>query len=118
MFVWQPPPVPKQGPITLRSLGMSVYLPSILFFIGDGGIIAIVALAARDLGASPAVAGLIVALRGVGVLVFDIPAGWALTRFGEVAYGKGGERDQRAGKKRRPEGATRLDHPINYFRIA
>ena len=77
--------MPKQGPITLRSLGMSVYLPSILFFIGDGGLIAIVALAARDLGASPALAGLIVALRGVGVLVFDIPAGWALTRFGERA---------------------------------
>jgi len=84
--VWQPPRVPRQDdPITLRSLGMSVYLPSVLFFIGDGGLIAIVALAARDLGASPALAGLIVALRGVGVLVFDIPAGWALTRFGERA---------------------------------
>ena len=84
--MWQPPRVPRQDdPITLRSLGMSVYLPSVLFFIGDGGLIAIVALAARDLGASPALAGLIVALRGVGVLVFDIPAGWALTRFGERA---------------------------------
>ena len=84
--MWQPPPVPKpDGQVTLRSLGMSVYLPSILFFIGDGGLIAIVALAARDLGASPALAGFIVALRGLGVLVFDIPAGWALTRFGERA---------------------------------
>ena len=73
--VWHPARVPKQGQITLRSLGMSVYVPSVLFFIGDGGLIAIVALAARDLGASPALAGLIVALRGVGVLGFDIPAG-------------------------------------------
>jgi MFS family permease len=71
--------------VTLRSLGLSVYLPSVLFFIGDGSLIAIVALAARDLGASPALAGLVVALRGLGVLVFDIPAGWALTRFGERA---------------------------------
>jgi MFS family permease len=72
-------------PVTLRSLGPSVYLPSILFFIGDGSIIAIVALAARDLGASPALAGFVVAMRGLGVLAFDIPAGWALTRFGERA---------------------------------
>lgn len=71
--------------MTLRSLGMSVYLPSVLFFIGDGSLIAIVALAARDMGASPALAGLVVALRGLGVLVFDIPAGWALNRFGERA---------------------------------
>jgi MFS family permease len=70
-------------PATLRSLGLSVYLPSILFFVGDGALIAILALAARDLGASPALAGFVVALRGLGVLVFDIPAGWALTRYGE-----------------------------------
>jgi MFS family permease len=70
-------------PVTLRSLGPSVYLPSILFFIGDGSLIAVVALAARDLGASPALAGFVVALRGLGVLAFDIPAGWALSRFGE-----------------------------------
>jgi MFS family permease len=84
--VWQPPPVQADSrPVTLRSLGPSVYLPSVLFFIGDGGLIAIVALAARDLGASPALAGFIVALRGLGILVFDIPAGWALSRFGERA---------------------------------
>jgi len=72
-------------PVTLRSLGPSVYLPSLLFFVGDGSLIAILALAARDLGASPALAGFVVALRGIGVLVFDIPAGWALSRFGERA---------------------------------
>jgi MFS family permease len=84
--VWQPPGVQKDpGQVTLRSLGPSVYLPSILFFIGDGSLIAIVALAARDLGASPALAGFVVALRGLGILAFDIPAGWALSRFGERA---------------------------------
>ena len=72
-------------PVTLRSLGPSVYLPSILFFVGDGSLIAVVALAARDLGASPALAGFVVALRGLGVLAFDIPAGWTLSRFGERA---------------------------------
>ena len=72
-------------PVTLRSLGPSVYVPSILFFVGDGALITILALAARDLGASPALAGFVVALRGLGVLAFDIPAGWALTRYGERA---------------------------------
>jgi MFS family permease len=81
--VWHSPWV--REPVTLRSLGPTVYLPSVLFFVGDGAIIAIVALAARDLGASAALAGFVVALRGLGVLAFDIPAGWALTRFGERA---------------------------------
>ena len=81
--MWHSPRVQK--PVTLRSLGPTVYLPSVLFFVGDGALIAIVALAARDLGASPALAGFVVALRGLGVLAFDIPAGWALSRFGERA---------------------------------
>jgi MFS family permease len=84
--VWHPPTVSAGAePVTLRSLGPSVYLPSVLFFVGDGSLIAIVALAARDLGASPALAGFVVALRGLGVLAFDIPAGWTLSRFGERA---------------------------------
>jgi MFS family permease len=74
---------PTERPVTLRSLGLSVYLPSLLFFIGDGAVIPIVALAARDHGASPAMAGFVVALRGLGVLAFDVPAGWLLSRFGE-----------------------------------
>jgi MFS family permease len=64
---------------------MSVYLPSTLFFVGDGALIPIIALAAIDHGASPALAGFVVALRGLGILCFDVPAGWALSRFGERA---------------------------------
>jgi MFS family permease len=68
---------------TLRSLALSVYLPTLLFSVGQGAVIPIVALAALELGASPALAGLIVALRGIGVLAFDLPAGWLVSRFGE-----------------------------------
>ena len=68
---------------TLRSLGLSVYVPTFLFAVGQGAVIPIVALAARDEGASVALAGFIVALRGVGVLAFDLPAGWLVSRFGE-----------------------------------
>ena len=45
--------------------------------------IPIVALAARDLGASLAFAGVTVALRGIGTMVFDIPAGALVARLGE-----------------------------------
>ena len=70
-------------PATIRSLGLPVYLPTFLFAVGQGAVIPIVALAARDEGASVALAGFIVALRGMGVLAFDIPAGWLVSRFGE-----------------------------------
>jgi MFS family permease len=62
---------------------LPVYLPTLLFAIGQGAVVPIVAVAARDLGASLAFAGFIVALRGIGVLIFDVPAGWLVARFGE-----------------------------------
>lgn len=68
---------------TLRSLAFSVYLPTLLFGIGQGAVIPIVALVAKDLGASVAVAGFVVAARGIGTLVFDLPAGSLVSRFGE-----------------------------------
>jgi MFS family permease len=76
--------VPAAGPeVTLRSLGLSVYLPAFLFYVGDGALTPIVALAARDAGASLAFAGAVVAIRGLGILCFDLPAGRIVGRFGE-----------------------------------
>lgn len=72
-----------QPAVTLRSLGLPVYLPTLLFAIGQGAVVPIVALAARDLGASVALAGFIAALRGIGILAFDVPAGWLVQRFGD-----------------------------------
>ncbi len=69
--------------MSIRSLGLSVYVPTILFAIGQGAVIPIVALAVLDLDASPAFASVVVALRGIGILLFDVPAGWLITRFGE-----------------------------------
>lgn len=68
---------------TLRSLGWSVYLPTFIFAVGQGAVIPVVALSARDLGASVALAGLAVAVRGIGTMVFDIPAGNLVARVGE-----------------------------------
>jgi MFS family permease len=77
MRATQPPP------FRLRSLGISVYLPTFLFAVGQGAVIPIVALHARDLGATVAIAGLIVALRGIGNMAFDVPAGMLVSRLGE-----------------------------------
>jgi MFS family permease len=77
-------------PVSLGDLGLSVYLPTLLFAIGQGAVIPIVALAAKDLGTTVAVAGLIAAARNIGVLSFDVPAGWLVTRFGEKKAMAGG----------------------------
>jgi MFS family permease len=70
-------------PPTLRSLVTSVYLPTVLFAIGQGAVIPVIAITATDLGASVALAGVIVAVRGIGTMVFDVPAGALVGRLGE-----------------------------------
>jgi MFS family permease len=67
----------------LRSLTLSVYLPTLLFAIGQGAVIPVIPLLAKDLGASVAVASMVVALRGFGTMGFDIPAGLLVSRIGE-----------------------------------
>ena len=70
-------------PFRLRDLGLSVYLPTFLFAVGQGAVIPFTPLLATHMGASIAVAGLIVALRGLGMMVFDIPAGILVGKVGE-----------------------------------
>lgn len=67
----------------VRSLTTPIYVPTLLFAAGQGAIIPVVALVALELGASPALAGLVVALRGLGSLLFDIPAGAIVSRLGD-----------------------------------
>lgn len=69
--------------VTLRSIGARVYLPSLLYGFGQGAMIPIIALSARDVGASVGVAGLVVAAAGVGQLIGDLPAGALAGRIGE-----------------------------------
>ncbi len=72
-----------EKPFQLRSLTLSVYIPTILYSIGQGAVIPIIPLFAKDMGASVAVASLIVAMRGLGQLTFDMPAGLAVSRWGD-----------------------------------
>jgi MFS family permease len=69
--------------VTLRSIGVRFYLPSLLYGIGQGAIAPIVALSALDLGASAGVASVVVALTGMGQLLGDLPAGALAGRIGE-----------------------------------
>ncbi len=67
----------------LASLTLGVFLPTFIFSIGQGAIIPIIPLFAKDLGASLALASLVVAMRGVGQMLSDLPSGLAASRFGD-----------------------------------
>ncbi len=69
----------------LRNLIWPVYAPTFLFALGLGAVIPIIPLFARDLGAGDGLVGVIVAMRAIGTVVLDLPAGIAATRFGQRA---------------------------------
>lgn len=70
-------------PFSLRSIAVSAFGPALLFSIGQGAILPVVALSARELGASVAVAALIVTLIGLGSWFFNLPASMITLKFGE-----------------------------------
>jgi MFS family permease len=72
----------RGGPAT-RRLVAAVYGPALLYFVGEGAVLPVVALSARERGASVGVAGLVVALLGAGQLAGDLPAGALVARLGE-----------------------------------
>jgi len=77
------PQAAPQEPFQLRSLLFSVYLPTICFSIGQGAVIPAIPLFARELGASVAAAAFIVALKGIGQLIGDMPAGITVSKWGD-----------------------------------
>lgn len=68
---------------SLRALTYSVYLPTVLFAIGQGAVVPVIALTALELNSSIALATVATAIRGIGTMVFDVPAGGLVERFGE-----------------------------------
>ena len=75
-------PAPSR-PFSWRQVAVPVYGPTLLVSIGAGAILPLVALSARDLGASVGIAALVVAMLGIGQLVGDLPAGALAARIGE-----------------------------------
>ena len=66
-----------------RDIAIPAYGPTVLVSIGQGAILPLIALSARDLGGSVGLAALIVALIGIGQLIGDLPAGALAARIGE-----------------------------------
>lgn len=71
------------SPQQWRALGVSIYLPTALSFVGISAVTPLLALTAHDLGASVAEAAFVVALISVGGLLGALPAGMVAARFGE-----------------------------------
>jgi MFS family permease len=70
-------------PFSLRQIALPAFAPSLLFGLGEGAILPVIALSVRDLGGSVALAALIVTLIGIGSLLTNIPASIITARYGE-----------------------------------
>jgi MFS family permease len=68
---------------SLRAIALSAYGPTLLGSTGAGAVSPIVAISARELGASVGVAALLVAMMGLGQLLGDLPSGALAARIGE-----------------------------------
>jgi MFS family permease len=60
-----------------------VYVPSFVMAVSQEALTVLLPLYMIELGESPAIAAAIVGLRGVGILLFDVPAGLLVARFGD-----------------------------------
>lgn len=76
-------PAMTDAAFSFRKIAVPAYGPSLLYGVSNGAILPVVALSARELGASLAMSGLIAALIGVGSLLSNIPAALLTDRFGE-----------------------------------
>jgi MFS family permease len=68
---------------SFRQIAVGAFAPSLLFGLGEGAILPIIALSVRDLGGSVPLAALIVTLLGLGSLLTNIPASLLTARYGE-----------------------------------
>ncbi|MHC9043737.1 MFS transporter [Microbacterium saperdae] len=60
-----------------------VYLPTVLFSLGEGAVIPLIPVIAARMGADVAFAALVASALVVGQLCGNLPAGWAVARIGE-----------------------------------
>ncbi len=71
-------------------LVVPVYVPSLLMAVSNQAMILLLPLYALQVLESPAYAAFVVGCRGVGILIFDVPAGMLAGRFGDKAVMLGG----------------------------
>ncbi|MCW2865755.1 MAG: transporter [Actinoallomurus sp.] len=70
-------------PVSLARVAPAVFLPTLIFETGMGALAPMIALSGRGLGASVGMAGLVLALLGVGQILGDVPAGALAARVGD-----------------------------------
>ncbi len=66
-----------------RRLLLPVYLPTLLSSISLQALLVLLPLSVLETGAGAAAAALLIGLRGVGMLLFDLPVGLLLARLGD-----------------------------------
>lgn len=77
------------GPDSVRArevlwgFGPMVYAPTVLFALGEGAVLPLIPVIASRLGADVPTAALVASALVVGQLCGNLPAGWAVARFGE-----------------------------------
>lgn len=72
-----------ERPFRFRDIAVVAYAPSVVSSIGHGAVMPVLAIRAGDLGATTAVAALVVALMGIGQLANSLPSGALVARIGE-----------------------------------
>jgi MFS family permease len=68
---------------SLKTIAIPAFGPTLLYGVATGAILPVIALTARDLGATVALAALVITLTGIGSLLTNVPATVLTTRFGE-----------------------------------
>ncbi len=71
------------GEFRFRDIALPAFGPTLVNSLGHGAMMPVLALRARELGASVAMAAFIVALTSVGMLLGSLPAGAVVARIGE-----------------------------------
>jgi MFS family permease len=74
---------PMRIPPPYDRMLVPVYLPTFLMAVSQEALLLLLPLYVLELGGGPGLAALIVGLRGVGVLLFDVPAGMLAARYGD-----------------------------------
>jgi MFS family permease len=73
------------GRTPFRRLLLPIYVPSLLVSASQTALLILLPLYVIDLGMGAALAAFIVGIRGLGLFLFDIPAGMFASRFGDRA---------------------------------
>ncbi len=67
----------------LRQFGPMVYIPTVLFALGEGAVLPLIPILATQLGADVPLAALVASALVIGQLCGNLPSGWLVARIGE-----------------------------------